>query len=86
MKFPRFERGQIVQFIGGSGEVKSYQQTGVTWSYSVEMKMGEAPPFGRVGSETAILLEESDLKPSNKLPKARSSLRLRAGRRTLAVG
>lgn len=86
VKPPKFEPGQLVHFIGGSGEVKSCHLTGNTcWSYVVEMDMGETPPMGRVGGETVILLEESDLLPSGRIQKSRSGLRLRARRRTSAI-
>ena len=58
---PKFQRWQQVNFSGGSGTVKSYQAEAGSWSYVIQMEMGPEPEFGRVGSETEILLFETDL-------------------------
>lgn len=58
---PKFSRGRVVQFIGGSGRVKQYKPTAGTWSYTVEMDMGILPEMGRIGFETTVLLDEADI-------------------------
>lgn len=54
-------KGQKVNFIGGTGTIKSYFPDAGSWSYLVEMEMGPEPDMGRIGYETAILLSHSDL-------------------------
>ncbi len=61
LALPRFLKSQVVCFVGGVGTVKSYQPDSNTWSYAIEMDMGPEPDFGRVGSETTILLLEADV-------------------------
>ena len=61
MMIPRFSRDEIVRFAGVVGRIKSYQPNLNTWTYTVEMEMGPEPDFGRVGSETTLLLEEADI-------------------------
>ena len=58
---PRFSKGQLVSFIGGIGTVISCQINSGTWTYAVEMALGPEPEMGRIGSETTILLHESDI-------------------------
>ncbi len=58
---PKFRQQQKVDFIGGTGEVKSLQREAGIWIYTVEMHMGLEPEFGRIGAETTILLEEEDI-------------------------
>ncbi len=58
---PLFRKGQAVKFVGGTGIVKSHQLDSSTWTYLVEMAMGPEPEMGRIGYETTLLLNESDL-------------------------
>lgn len=58
---PRFNTNQIVHFVGGIGTIKKLQPSSGTWTYAVEMEMGPLPEMGRVGFETTILLQESDI-------------------------
>jgi hypothetical protein len=58
----RFNRGQLVKFIGGEGIIKSFKFEGRVWTYLVEMPMGIEPKFGRVGAETMVLLKETELR------------------------
>lgn len=59
--FPKFNTNQIVQFVGGSGKIKHYKPDSGTWTYAVEMEMGPLPEVGRVGFETTVILQESDI-------------------------
>jgi hypothetical protein len=61
-KLHRFDRGQLVKFIGGEGIIKSFKFEGRVWTYLVEMPMGIEPTFGRVGAETMVLLKETELR------------------------
>lgn len=61
VSIPRFQKEQQVNFLGGSGTVKSYQPEVGTWTYLVEMEMGPEPEMGRVGSETRVLLVEAEI-------------------------
>ncbi len=58
---PRYGKEQRVGFVGGAGTIKNYQPETGTWAYLIEMDMGSEPSMGRVGSETRILLLESDI-------------------------
>jgi hypothetical protein len=58
---PRFGKGQRVNFIGGSGTIKSCRPDAGRWSYLIEMEMGPEPEMGRIGYETTIQLTEADL-------------------------
>ncbi|MBD1909127.1 MULTISPECIES: hypothetical protein [unclassified Leptolyngbya] len=58
---PHLYKGQKVNFLGGSGTIKSYHPEAGSWSYLVEMEMGPEPEMGRIGYETAILLSQADL-------------------------
>lgn len=58
---PKFNRSEIVRFLGGVGTIKSLQPTAGTWIYRVEMELGPEPKMGRIGSETTVLLYESDI-------------------------
>jgi hypothetical protein len=58
---PQFDKGQRVNFVGGSGTIKNYHPELSNWVYLVEMDMGPEPEMGRVGYETTILLPQSDL-------------------------
>jgi hypothetical protein len=63
---PKFALDQTVSFIGGKGKIKSYRQQSDRWTYTIEMSLGVKPDFGRIGAETTIMLEESDILPINK--------------------
>ncbi len=65
-KVPRFDKGQLVGFIGGAGIVKTYQLEAGDWNYLVEMEMGPLPEMGRIGSETMIWLTEADVFDMNE--------------------
>ncbi|WP_242042334.1 hypothetical protein [Leptolyngbya sp. FACHB-541] len=58
---PKFNRSETVSFLGGIGTIKSFQPTFGTWMYRVEMELGPEPEMGRIGSETTVLLYESDI-------------------------
>ncbi|HEY9848418.1 MAG TPA: hypothetical protein V6D28_03095 [Leptolyngbyaceae cyanobacterium] len=53
---PRYNHNQTVSFTGGIGKIRNYRPDANTWKYIVEMEMGPLPDFGRIGSETTILL------------------------------
>lgn len=59
---PKFYPSQIVSFLGGTGTIKSLQLETNKWTYTVEMYMDPKPDFGRVGMETTIILEESEIR------------------------
>jgi hypothetical protein len=59
---PRFRQGQTVQFVGGSGTIQDYRCESGTWTYLVEMLLGPEPEMGRIGSETTIVLYETDIR------------------------
>ncbi|WP_036487853.1 hypothetical protein [Myxosarcina sp. GI1] len=59
---PKFELNQTVSFIGGIGKIKDCQLEINEWTYTVEMIMNSEPDFGRIGTETTIVLEESDIR------------------------
>lgn len=59
---PIFRPLQWVRFVGGEGIVQSCKFNAGTWAYLVEMPLGLNPDFGRVGTETMILLSEADLR------------------------
>jgi hypothetical protein len=57
-----FNRAQRVKFVGGEGVIRNCKFEGGTWTYLVEMDLGPAPKFGRVGAETMVLLDWIDLR------------------------
>jgi hypothetical protein len=61
IKLPSFRDTQRVSFVGGEGIVRSYKFEFGGWTYLVEMALEEEPDFGRIGSETMLLLNEADL-------------------------
>jgi hypothetical protein len=61
MTTPKFIRDEMVRYAGAVGRIKNYQSNSNTRSYAVEMQMGPAPDFGRVGSETTVFVDEADL-------------------------
>ncbi|BAZ50907.1 hypothetical protein NIES4103_35300 [Nostoc sp. NIES-4103] len=60
-KIPRFKKEQQVSFLGGLGIIKDHLPEAGTWTYLIEMEMGLEPPMGRIGSETRVLLPETDI-------------------------
>lgn len=62
IKVPGFRRAQQVSFVGGEGIVRSYKAEFGSWTYLVEMALGQEPDFGRVGAETMVFLNEADLR------------------------
>jgi hypothetical protein len=58
---PKFNRSETVSFVGGVGKIKSFHPNSGTWVYRVEMELGPEPDIGRIGSETTVLLHESDI-------------------------
>ncbi|WP_404786405.1 hypothetical protein [Altericista sp. CCNU0014] len=61
-ELPSFHHTQPVKFVGGEGVVKKVKSEAGRWIYYVEMTLGQEPSFGRVGEETTIILNESDLR------------------------
>ena len=61
-KVHRFQPAQRVRFVGGEGLVRKLKIETGTWKYLVEMPLGDEPSFGRVGPETMILLNETELR------------------------
>lgn len=57
-----FNRTQRVKFVGGEGIVRNFKFENGTWTYLVEMDLGPAPEFGRMGAETMVLLDGIDLR------------------------
>jgi hypothetical protein len=62
VKAPDFHCDQRVSFVGGEGVVRSHRFEAESWLYLVEMSLGPEPQFGRVGSETMLVLSEADLR------------------------
>lgn len=62
MKVPSFRNTQRVKFVGGEGIVRSFKPESGSWTYLVEMALGQKPDFGRVGAETTVILNEADLR------------------------
>jgi hypothetical protein len=58
---PKFNRHQVVRFLGGVGTILYYQPDSQTWKYAVEMAKGPEPDMGRIGPETTVLLHEEDI-------------------------
>ncbi|MEH1919883.1 hypothetical protein [Nostoc sp.] len=61
IKLPIFCHTQRVRFLGGEGLVKSYKSESESWIYLIEMPLGLEPHSYRVGVETMVLLNETDL-------------------------
>jgi hypothetical protein len=59
---PSFQQEQIVRFLGGTGTIKNFRPFLGTWLYAIEMEYGPEPDCGRLGSETTILLTESEIR------------------------
>jgi hypothetical protein len=62
MRVPKFHHRQRVSFLGGEGIVRNYTSEFGGWTYLVEMALGQEPDFGRIGVETAVLLNEAELR------------------------
>lgn len=58
---PRYTKNQMVSFIGGMGKIINYHPEVNSWQYAVQMELGPEPDFGRIGYETTILLNESEI-------------------------
>jgi hypothetical protein len=58
---PKFCNEHLVSFAGGEGIVRRANWECDRWTYLVEMALGEEPEFGRIGPETMVLLDETDL-------------------------
>ncbi|MFB2935353.1 hypothetical protein ACE1B6_08740 [Aerosakkonemataceae cyanobacterium BLCC-F154] len=58
---PRYAKNQMVSFMGGIGRIINYHPDSNSWRYAVEMELGPEPDFGRIGYETTILLNESEI-------------------------
>lgn len=61
MTMPKFSKKQKVGFVGGTGTIKNCLFESGTWTYAVEMELGPEPEMGRVGSETTVLFDETDI-------------------------
>jgi hypothetical protein len=61
-KMHTFKRAQRVKFAGGEGIVRNFKFDSKNWTYLVEMPLGQAPEFGRIGAETMVLLSETELR------------------------
>lgn len=61
MTMPKFSKKQRVCFVGGTGTIKNCLPESGTWTYAVEMELGPEPEMGRVGSETTVLFDETDI-------------------------
>jgi hypothetical protein len=57
-----YQHNSKVSFLGGEGIVRSYNFEGGTWRYLVEMPQYTEPTFGRMGAETRVLLNETELR------------------------
>lgn len=60
-RLPRYDKNQMVSFIGGIGRIINYHCEVNSWQYAVQMELGPEPDFGRIGYETTILLHESEI-------------------------
>jgi len=60
-KSAQFLPSQRVSFYGGEGIVRNFKYESGSWIYLVEMPLGLEPDCGRVGAETMIFLNETDL-------------------------
>jgi hypothetical protein len=59
---PKFRLTQWVSFISGEGIVQSCKPGATNWTYLVKMPLGLEPGFGRVGPETTVCFDETDLR------------------------
>jgi hypothetical protein len=59
---PTFRPKQRVRFVGGEGVIQNYKSEIRGVMYLIKMALGPKPDFGRVGSETTIILNEADLR------------------------
>ena len=58
---PKFRPFQQVYFLGGMGKIISCFADAGKWMYAVEMPLGQEPDMGRIGSETIILMQETEI-------------------------
>jgi hypothetical protein len=58
---PRYSPNQVVYFRGGVGKILCSQPDSDTWTYEIELEIEEAPQKSRLGSETTILLYETEI-------------------------
>ncbi|MCP6757498.1 MAG: hypothetical protein NHB32_01720 [Fischerella sp. CENA71] len=58
---PKFNKNQVVYFIGGVGIILDFQADSDTWKYAVEMEKVAECHIGRIGDETTIYLHEADI-------------------------
>jgi hypothetical protein len=58
---PKFNKNQVVHFIGGVGMILDLQVDSGTWKYAIEMEKGSETDIGSIGAETTILLHETDI-------------------------
>ena len=58
---PKFSLHQQVHFLGGDGKILFCQPDGGNWLYGVEMPLGQESDMGRIGHETIVLVEETEL-------------------------
>ncbi len=58
---PKFNKNQVVHFIGGVGIILDLQADSDTWKYSVEMEKVPECDIGRIGTETTVYLHEADI-------------------------
>jgi hypothetical protein len=60
---PKFCDRHPVRFDGGEGIVRQANWECGRWTYIVEMPLGVEPKFGRIGAESMVLMDETDLSP-----------------------
>ena len=58
---PKFSQHQQVHFLGGKGTILFCQPDAGYWLYGVEMPVATEPDIERIGSETVILVPETEL-------------------------
>lgn len=62
IKRPNFSCDRQVSFGGGEGIICGFKYEDGTWKYLVEMPLDPLmPEFGRIGAETIVLLDETEL-------------------------
>jgi hypothetical protein len=58
---PKFNKNQVVSFIGGVGIILDLQADSDTWKYAVEMEKEPEPDIARLGNETTVFLYEAEI-------------------------
>ncbi|MER3495077.1 MAG: hypothetical protein C4323_24515 [Mastigocladus sp. ERB_26_2] len=58
---PKFNKNQVVYFIGGIGIILDLQVDSATWKYAVEMEKEPETNIARLSNETTIFLHEADI-------------------------